>query len=33
MAGTQLNYQAVFRDLHAVQSLGVTNGLHVQFCL
>lgn len=33
MAGTQLNYQAVFRDLHAVQSLGVTNGLHVEFCL
>jgi hypothetical protein len=33
MAGTELNYQAVFRDFQAFQSLGVTHALHVEFCL
>ena len=32
MAGTELDYQAVFRDLASVQDLGVTNALHVEFC-
>ncbi|HEV8111752.1 MAG TPA: multiheme c-type cytochrome [Planctomycetota bacterium] len=33
MEGTERQYQFVFRDLYAPQSLGVTNGLHVEFCL
>ncbi|HEV8113582.1 MAG TPA: multiheme c-type cytochrome [Planctomycetota bacterium] len=33
MAGTELHYQAVFRDVQAQASLGLTNGLHVDFCL
>jgi hypothetical protein len=32
MEDTELNYQAVFRDALAPQSLGVTNALHVGFC-
>ena len=32
MIGTQLDYQVVFRDVLAFQSLGVTNAVHVEFC-
>jgi len=32
MQGTQRTYQAIFRDVHAQQSLGLTNALHVDFC-
>jgi hypothetical protein len=32
MAGTELQYQAIFRDLGAVANLGSTNALHVEFC-
>ena len=32
MAGTELQYQAVFRDFGSVADLGVTNALHVEFC-
>jgi hypothetical protein len=32
MIGTAKNYQLIFRDLQAFLSLGVSNGLHVEFC-
>jgi hypothetical protein len=32
MPGAKLQFQAVFRDLGAPSNLGVTNGLHVEFC-
>jgi hypothetical protein len=32
MVGTELYYQAIFRDSQARQHLGLTNGLHVDFC-
>jgi hypothetical protein len=32
MVGTPVYYQAIFRDLQAPSSLGLTNGLHVDFC-
>ena len=32
MVGTPVYYQAIFRDLQAPSSLGLTNGLHVEFC-
>ena len=32
MIGTAKNYQIVFRDFQAYLSLGVSNGLHVEFC-
>ncbi len=32
MAGTVLHYQAIFRDGQASAGLGMTNGLHVDFC-
>jgi hypothetical protein len=33
MAGSELHYQAIFRDVQAQGSLGLTNALHVDFCL
>jgi len=32
MVGTERYYQAIFRDVQAPGSLGMTNGLHVDFC-
>lgn len=32
MVGTATNYQVVFRDAQAYLSLGVTNGVHAEFC-
>jgi hypothetical protein len=32
MVGTPFYYQAIFRDAQAPSSLGMTNGLHVDFC-
>ncbi len=32
MIGTAKNYQVFFRDAQASQSLGVTNGVHAEFC-
>jgi len=33
MAGTELHFQAIFRDAQAPGGLGVTNALHVDFCM
>jgi hypothetical protein len=32
MIGTTRNYQAIFRDVQAVDGLGMTDALHVEFC-
>ncbi len=32
MVGTELQFQAIFRDLGSASNLGVTNALHVEFC-
>ena len=32
MSGTRYHYQVVFRDMQSQGGLGVTNGLHVDFC-
>lgn len=32
MVGTVRNYQAIFRDVSAVDGIGMTNAVHVEFC-